>query len=96
MQLGLDKQLGDNWNLQVRLQRGAGDNISTTPNELRVDKEYVAIDTVEVYPDMRDLTDDAGTGGPDGIPDLTARADWGTGINLCNVQRYNPSPAELM
>ena len=95
LQLGLDKQLGETWSMQVRAQRGASDRFTTVLNEIRIDREFVAIDAVEVYPDMRDLTDDAGTGGPDGLPDLTARADWGNGITLCNVQRYNPTPAQL-
>ena len=55
----------------------------------------LAIDAVEVYTDRRDLTNDAGTGGPDGRPDLITDALRGTGTIICNVQRYNPTEAQL-
>lgn len=95
LQLGLDKALNDNWSLQVRLQRGESDRDTYIANESRIDRRFLAIDAVEVYADQRDLTDDAGTGGPDGLPDLVAAADRGTGTTICNVQRYNPTPAQL-
>jgi outer membrane receptor protein involved in Fe transport len=88
LQLGLDKDLGDNWNLQARIQRGATDRYTTVYNEVRNDREFLALDAVEVYPDFRDV-------GGDGIPDLVAEADRGSGVIICNVQRYNPTPAEL-
>jgi hypothetical protein len=88
LQLGLDKDLGDNWNLQARIQRGATDRYTTVYNEVRVDKEFLALDAVEVYADLRDV-------GGDGIPDLVAEADRGSGVIICNVQRYNPTPAQL-
>ena len=88
LQLGLDKDLGDNWSMQARIQRGATDRFTSVLNEIRIDREFLAIDAVEVYPDMRDT--DA-----DGLPDLVNEADRGLGVIMCNVQRYNPTPAEL-
>jgi outer membrane receptor protein involved in Fe transport len=88
LQLGVDKQLGDNWNLQARIQRGATDRVTAVLNEVRIDREFLAIDAVEVYPDQRDLD-------LDGIPDLVAEADRGSGTIICNVQRYNPTQQQL-
>ena len=95
LQLGLDKDIGERWQMQARVQRGATDRFTEVSNEIRVDREMLAIDAVEVYADRRDLTNDAGTGGPDGRPDLITDALRGTGTILCNVQRYNPSEADL-
>ncbi|HEX7235873.1 MAG TPA: TonB-dependent receptor, partial [Gammaproteobacteria bacterium] len=95
LQLGLDKDIGDNWQMQARVQRGATDRFTQVSNEVRVDREMLAIDAVEIYSDRRDLTNDAGTGGPDGRPDLITDALRGTGTVVCNVQRYNPTPAQL-
>jgi outer membrane receptor protein involved in Fe transport len=95
LQLGLDKDIGDNWKMQARIQRGATDRLSQVYNEIRVDREMLAIDAVEVYGDRRDLTDDVGTGPPDGRPDLITDALRGTGTIICNVQRYNPTAAQL-
>jgi outer membrane receptor protein involved in Fe transport len=53
------------------------------------------MDAVEVYGDRRDLTDDDGNAGADGLPDLVAVADRGTGEVICNVNRYDPTEAEL-
>ena len=92
LQLGLDKDIGDRWQMQARIQRGATDRFTEVKNEVRVDREMLAIDAVEVYGDRRDLTNDAGTGGPDGRPDLITDALRGTGTIVCNVQRYNPTP----
>jgi outer membrane receptor protein involved in Fe transport len=80
LQLGIDKDLGDNWNMQARIQRGATDRFTTVYNEVRVDREYLAMDAVEVYP---------------GTTTLVAEADRGTGVIICNVQRFNPTEAEL-
>jgi len=80
LQLGIDKDFGDNWNMQARIQRGATDRFTTVFNEVRVDREYLAMDAVEVYP---------------GTTTLVAEADRGTGVIMCNVQRFNPTPAEL-
>ena len=35
--------------MQARLQRGATDRYTTVLNEVRVDREFLAIDAVEVY-----------------------------------------------
>ena len=88
LQLGLDVALGDNWNMSARFQRGESDRDTLIANESRVDRRFLAIDAVEVYLDNRDL--DA-----DGLPDLVSEADRGTGAIICNVQRYNPTPAQL-
>jgi len=88
LQLGLDKEIGDNWKMEARVQRGSTDRYTTVYNEIRVDREMLAIDAVEVYNDRRD-------GNGDGIPDVVLEADRGTGTIICNVQRYNPTPAQL-
>ena len=88
LQLGVDKDLGDNWRMQARLQRGATDRYTTVLNEVRVDREFLAIDAVEVYTDRRDAN-------ADGIIDLIPESLRGTGNIICNVQRYNPTPAQL-
>ena len=90
MQLGLDHQLTDNWNMQVRLQRGETSKYTAVLNELRVDRHFLGMDAVEVYRDRRD--------GPDAdvVPDVVADADRGTGDIICNVNRYNPTPAQLL
>jgi outer membrane receptor protein involved in Fe transport len=88
VQLGLDKDLGDNWQMEAHIQRGATDRFTKVHNEIRVDREMLAVDAVEVYADRRDTNGD-------GLPDLVAEADRGTGQIICNVQRYNPTPQEL-
>lgn len=88
LQLGLDKDIGNNWQMQARIQRGATDRLSQVFNEIRVDREMLAVDAVEVYNDRRDADND-------GIIDLIAEADRGTGTIICNVQRYNPTPEQL-
>jgi len=88
LQVGLDKALNDNWDMQIRLQRGQTLRDTYIPNESRVDRRFLAIDAVEIYPDRRDLDDD-------GLPDLVTEADRGSGVIICNVQRYNPTPAQL-
>jgi len=97
LQVGLDHDLGDNWSMQFRAQSGQSDRYTTVLNEIRVDREFMAMDAVEVYTDLRDLTDDAGTGGPDGLPDLVPLAQTGAAGTtiICNVQRYNPTPLEF-
>jgi iron complex outermembrane receptor protein len=83
MAIGLDQQLNDNWNLKVHLQRGVTNKYTTVIQELRVDKEFLAIDTVSVDPNTGELLgDDPGE-------------DPTQGVYMCNVQRYNPTPAEL-
>jgi outer membrane receptor protein involved in Fe transport len=88
LQLGLDKDVGDNWKMQARVQRGATRRFTKIFNEVRVDREMLAVDAVEVYGDRRDAN-------ADGVIDLVANADRGTGQIICNVQRYNPTPAQL-
>jgi iron complex outermembrane recepter protein len=88
MQLGVDHQLTDNWNMQARVQRGSTRKYTAVLNELRVDRHFLAMDAVEVYSDRRDLN-------ADGIVDLVAEADRGTGSIVCNVQRYNPTAPQL-
>ncbi len=102
LQLGMDKDIGDNWQMQARIQRGATDRLSQVFNEIRVDREMLAIDAVEVYTDRRDVTGDTidpatgnYTGAPDGRPDIVNPGLRGTGTIVCNVQRYNPTQAQL-
>jgi outer membrane receptor protein involved in Fe transport len=82
LQLGLDQQLNDNWRMQIRVQRGSTRKYTAVLNELRVDREYLGMDAVEVYTDRRDAN-------LDGVVDLIDELDRGTGTILCNVQRYN-------
>jgi iron complex outermembrane recepter protein len=82
LQLGLDQELNDNWHMQARVQRGQTRKYTAVLNELRVDREYLGMDAVEVYTDRRDVNND-------NIVDLVAEADRGTGTIVCNVQRYN-------
>jgi iron complex outermembrane receptor protein len=90
LQLGLDKDIGDNWQMQARIQRGSTDRFTKVFNEIRVDREMLAIDAVEVYSDKRDANGD-------GIVDLIAEPDRGTGTIICNVRRYDSliTPASL-
>ncbi|HET8699155.1 MAG TPA: hypothetical protein VFO94_16850, partial [Gammaproteobacteria bacterium] len=88
LQLGIDQQLTDNWQLQARVQRGATTKYTAVLNELRVDREYLGMDAVEVYSDRRDVNGD-------GIVDLIADADRGTGQIICNVNRYQVTPQLL-
>lgn len=92
---GLDHEMGNGWTMSAYVHFGETDRVSYLDNILRVDRWFMAMDSVEVYTDRRDLTDDAGTGGPDGLPDFVAVADRGTGDIICNVNRYNPTEAEL-
>ena len=87
---GFDRDLfdGGNWHLRAQIQRGETDKYTAVLNELRVDRMFLAIDAVEVYPDRRDADGD-------GVIDLVAEADRGTGSIICNVQRYNPTAEQL-
>jgi iron complex outermembrane recepter protein len=80
LQLGIDRKLGDDWTMQARLQRGATERYTAVLNEVRVDRTYLAMDAVEVYP---------------GTTTLVSEADRGTGVIICNVQRFNPTPEQL-
>jgi len=87
---GFERDLfdGGNWHLRAQLQRGETDKSTAVLNELRVDRMFLALDAVEVYSDRRD--DDG-----DGVIDVVSEADRGTGEIICNVQRYNPTEAQL-
>jgi len=82
---GVDHSLfsGDNWRMQARLQRGETDKYTASPNILRVDRMFLAIDAVSVDPVTGELLgDDPGE-------------DPSAGVIMCNVQRYNPTPEQL-
>lgn len=85
---GFDTELDNGWTLTGYVHYGESEKEALLDNILRVDREHLAMDAVEVYPDRRDLDDD-------GLPDLVAPADRGTGEIICNVQRYNPTEEEL-
>ena len=86
--IGFDWAINDNWQMRFSAQTGETEKVTGEYPSLRVDRLNLAIDAVEVYTDMRDV--DA-----DGVVDLIADADRGTGTIVCNVQRYNPTPAQL-
>jgi outer membrane receptor protein involved in Fe transport len=86
--LGFDWAVNDNWDLRTSWQKGRSKKWTGEYGALRVDRLLLAIDAVEVYDDMRDVN-------TDGIIDLVDTADRGTGTIVCNVQRYDPTPAEL-
>jgi iron complex outermembrane receptor protein len=86
--VGFDWDIDGNWQMRFSWQTGKTEKLTAEYNSLRVDRVNLAIDAVEVYSDMRDIDND-------GVVDLVADADRGTGTIVCNVQRYNPTPAEL-
>ena len=86
--IGFDWAINDNWQMRLSAQTGETEKVTGEYPSLRVDRFNLAIDAVEVYNDRRDV--DA-----DGIIDLVADADRGTGTIVCNVQRYNPTPEQL-
>lgn len=86
--IGFDWNIDDNWQMRFSAQTGSTEKVTGEYPSLRVDRFNLAIDAVEVYSDMRDVDDD-------GVIDLVTDADRGTGTIVCNVQRYNPTPAEL-
>ena len=92
---GFDWVMSDKWDMRVAVQTGETEKMTGIFNALRVDRMALAVDAVEIYNDRRDLTGDTGTGPADGRPDLVAEADRGMGTIVCNVQRYNPTPAQL-
>ncbi|HUF71838.1 MAG TPA: TonB-dependent receptor [Gammaproteobacteria bacterium] len=92
---GFDREMENGWTMSGYLHFAETDRVAYLDNILRVDRWFMAMDSVEVYNDRRDLTDDAGTGGPDGLPDLVAAGDRGAGEIICNVLRYNPTEQEL-
>jgi iron complex outermembrane receptor protein len=95
LRLGLDWTMSERWDMRLSLQSGETDKMTGLFDGLRVDRLALAIDAVEIYNDRRDLTTDTGVGAPDGRPDLVAPTDRGTGTIVCNVQRYNPTEAQL-
>jgi iron complex outermembrane receptor protein len=94
LRFGIDWTMSERWDMRLSLQSGQTDKMTGVFDGLRVDRLALAIDAVEIYNDRRDLTGDAG-GPADGRPDLVAPTDRGTGTIVCNVQRYNPTEAQL-
>jgi outer membrane receptor protein involved in Fe transport len=88
LRVGVDWNIDGNWQMRFSMQSGETTKLTAEYGSLRVDRSNLAFDAVEVYNDMRDVD-------LDGITDLVADADRGTGTIVCNVQRYNPTPAEL-
>jgi outer membrane receptor protein involved in Fe transport len=92
---GFDREMDNGWTMSGYIHLGETDRVSYLDNILRVDRWFLAMDAVEVYTDRRDILDDDGNANPDGLPDLVGAADRGTGDIICNVNRYNPTEAEL-
>jgi iron complex outermembrane receptor protein len=88
LRVGVDWDIDGNWQMRFSVQSGETKKLTAEYDSLRVDRVNLATDAVEVYSDMRDVD-------TDGVIDLVAEADRGTGTIVCNVQRYNPTPAEL-
>ena len=86
--VGFDWNMSAKWDMRVAIQTGKTEKLTGVFDGLRVDRLALAMDAVEIYTDRRD-------GNGDGLPDLVADADRGTGTIVCNVQRYNPTPAQL-
>jgi hypothetical protein len=86
--IGTDWAINDNWQMRFSWQTGETEKLTAEFDSLRVDNLSLAIDAVEVYNDRRDVN-------LDGVVDLIAEADRGTGTIICNVQRYNPTEAQL-
>jgi hypothetical protein len=86
--LGVDWAMNDNWQMRFSWQSGRSEKLTGEFGSLRIDRMLLAIDAVEVYSDQRDVN-------ADGIIDLIDAADRGTGTIVCNVQRYNPTAADL-
>jgi iron complex outermembrane receptor protein len=86
--IGVDWAMNDNWQMRFSMQTGQTEKLTAEFNSLRVDRLNLATDAVEVYTDRRDAN-------ADGVIDLIAEANRGTGTIVCNVQRYNPTPAQL-
>jgi outer membrane receptor protein involved in Fe transport len=95
LRFGIDWTMSDRWDMRLSLQTGQTEKMTGVFDGLRVDRLALAVDAVEIYTDRRDETGDTGAGPPDGRPDLVAAADRGTGTIVCNVQRYNPTEAQL-
>jgi outer membrane receptor protein involved in Fe transport len=76
---GVDQDLPGDWNLRVHAQSGQSKRLGYA-ERLRLDRLFMGIDAVEVYK---------------GTTTLVSEADRGTGEIICNVQRYNPTEAQL-
>jgi len=85
---GFKWAMNEKWDMRVAAQTGETEKLTGVFDGLRIDRVALAMDAIEVYSDRRDTN-------ADGIPDLVADADRGTGQIICNVQRYNPTPAQL-
>jgi iron complex outermembrane receptor protein len=85
---GFEWTMSESWDMRVAVQTGETKKMTGVFDGLRVDRMALAADAVEVYSDRRDTN-------ADGLPDLVADAARGTGQIICNVQRYNPTPAQL-
>jgi iron complex outermembrane recepter protein len=88
--VGFEKDLFEagNWRLRANAQRGHTEKYGGLLPEARIDRIILAMDAVEVYQDRRDVN-------ADGVVDLIADADRGTGSIVCNVNRYNPTDEQL-
>lgn len=88
--VGFDRDLfsSGNWRLRGTAQRGETEKIGGLLPEARIDRIFLAMDAVEIYPDRRDVDGD-------GVVDLVDDADRGTGSIVCNVNRYNPTDEQL-
>ena len=76
-----------NWKMQARVQRGATRRFTQVENEIRVDREMLAVDAVESL--QRLVATRTATASSISSP----RRHRGTGRIICNVQRYNPTDA---
>jgi iron complex outermembrane receptor protein len=86
--IGVDWDMSDRWQMRFSMQTGETEKMTGEFGSLRVDRVSLATDAVEVYTDRRDAN-------ADGVIDLIAEGARGTGTIVCNVQRYNPTPAQL-
>jgi outer membrane receptor protein involved in Fe transport len=88
LKVGVDKKLFQNWDMKATVQRGTTDKLTSVPNELRVDREFLAMDTVSVDPN---------TGQVLGLldPATNPQDNPANGVLMCNVQRVNPTQAQL-
>ncbi|MDR2212248.1 MAG: TonB-dependent receptor plug domain-containing protein [Pseudomonadales bacterium] len=76
---GVDQELPGEWNLRLHAQSGRSKRLGYA-ERLRLDRLFLGIDAVEVYR---------------GTNTLVSEADRGTGEIICNVQRFNPTEAQL-
>jgi iron complex outermembrane receptor protein len=86
--IGFDWSMPNGWDMRASWQSGNSHKHSGVEPKIRVDRMFLGMDAVEVYSDHRDVDGD-------GVIDLVAEADRGTGEIICRVQAYNPTPEEL-